>query len=265
MQKEETEFTRKKTYIHPSINGLLGIISFSTRIPVNRYVTIEEMAGTVILWPFVGLFIGLAGAIVAFVVKDIFLFTPLLSAVIIYSFILWFTGFNHLDGVLDMGDGLMAHGEAKRRLEIMRDSMVGTGGISAFFIVASLTIAALTSIPSQYLIFTVLLMESTSKLSMITSMLYGDDDSRGIGREIKFGMDYKVLIIDAVILSLLGYFLIGIPGIIGVLAAVATGFYISYVAQKNFGCVTGDIMGASNEIARLVTLLFIILSFNLLV
>jgi len=256
---------KNKTIIHPSINGILGIISFSTRIPVNRYITIEEMAGSVITWPFIGLAIGCVGAIVTFLLKDALHLTPILIATLIYCFLIWFTGFNHLDGVLDMGDGLMAHGDAQRRLEIMRDSMVGTGGIATFFIVASITIAALSSINSQHIIYVVLLMEMYSKLAMITTFLLGDDDSKGIGREIKIGMDYKVLLIDSVIVAIIGYVFLGIPGIIATIAAVCTGFAMSIMAQRNFGCVTGDIMGATNEIARVVSLIFIIISFNLII
>lgn len=262
---EQNDYTKKKTIIHPSINGILGLISFSTRIPIKRYVTIEEMAGSVITWPFIGLGIGCGGAIVTYLLKDVLSFTPLLIAALIYCFLIWFTGFNHLDGVLDMGDGLMAHGDAKRRLEIMRDSMVGTGGIATFFIIALLTVASLASIPSQHMIFSVLLMEMYAKLSMITTFLIGDDDSKGIGREIKIGMDYKVLLIDTIIVAIIGYFLLGLPAIIATIASICTGFAMSFIAQKNFGCVTGDIMGASNEIARLVSLIFLIISFNLLI
>lgn len=257
--------TRKKTIIHPSINGILGLISFSTRIPVNRYITIEEMAGSVITWPFVGLAIGCVAAIVTYLLMDVLHFTPLLVAALIYCFLIWLTGFNHLDGVLDMGDGLMAHGDAQRRLEIMRDSMVGTGGIATFFIVAILTISSLSSIPSNYIIFTVLLMEMYSKLAMITTFLIGDDDSKGIGKEIKIGMDYNVLIIDSVIAAIISYTLIGMPAIIATIASVFTGFAMSLVAQRNFGCVTGDIMGATNEIARAVSLIAIIISLNIFI
>lgn len=38
-----------------------------------------------------------------------FLFHPLLSAAITYAFTLWFTGFHHLDGLIDVGDAMMVH------------------------------------------------------------------------------------------------------------------------------------------------------------
>lgn len=252
----------KKAIIDPSINGILGLIAFSTRIPIKRYISIEEMVGTVILWPYIGLGIGIIGAIVAYILNIILGFSGLLTAALIYSFLIWFTGFNHVDGVLDMGDGLMAHGDPQKRLSIMRDSMVGTGGIATFFIVASLTIFSLASIPASYLVQSIILMELCAKLSMITSMVFGKSDIKGIGKEIKKGMDYKVLLITIIVSLIIGYILLNTIGIVAVLASVIAGMYLSSVADKSFGCVTGDILGSSNEIGRVICLLFIILCSN---
>lgn len=258
------EDEKRKTVVHPNINGILGIISFSSRVPVNRYVTIEEMASSVVTWPYVGLLIGVLGAVVAYISHYLLGLTTMLTAVLIYIFIIWFTGFNHVDGVMDMGDGLMVHGDAEKRLAVMRDSMVGTGGISTFFIVASLTLAALASIPSNYLIQSVILMEFAAKFSMITSMVIGRDDSKGIGRLIKSGINSKILFILLIINSVIGYFILGIPGICAIISSVVTGLWIAHKADKTFGCVTGDIMGASNEIARVISLIVLLISFNFL-
>ena len=67
MDIQDDDNNESKTIVHPTLNGLLGIISFSTRIPINRMVTIEEMASSVVIWPYVGLFIGVFGAILAYI------------------------------------------------------------------------------------------------------------------------------------------------------------------------------------------------------
>lgn len=252
----------RKTRVSPSINGLLGIISFSTRIPVNRYVTIEEMAGSVVLWPYLGMAIGVLGAILAYVITSILGLTTSITAALIYCFLIWFSGFNHVDGVMDLGDGLMVHGDAEKRLSVMRDSMVGTGGIATFFIVAILTLFSLAAIPLNILVPTVILMEFSAKFSMISSMVIGHDDSKGIGRLIKSGIDSKVLLVLTIINSIIAYLILGIPGAIAIIASVCTGLYLAHMADNKFGCVTGDLMGASNEIARVVSLLVILVVIN---
>lgn len=254
----------KKTYVHPNINGILGIISFSTRIPISRYVEIEDMASSVVVWPYVGLIIGILASIFAYISHFVLGLSTMLTAVLVYIFVIWFGGFNHLDGVMDMGDGLMVHGDSEKRLSVMRDSMVGTGAIATFFIVASLTLAALASVPVDILLQTVIIMEFASKFGMITSMVIGKDDTEGIGRLIKSGINSKILFILLIINSAIGYFILGIPGVCAMIASVATGLYLAHMADNIFGCVTGDIMGASNEIARVISIIVILIIFNLL-
>ena len=262
MDLNGNENIESKTIVHPTLNGLLGIISFSTRIPVNRMVTIEEMASSVVVWPYVGILIGIVGAILAYVSHFLLGLNTMLTSVIIYGFLIWFTGFNHVDGVMDMGDGLMVHGDSEKRLSVMRDSSVGTGGIATFFIVASLTLASLASIPSQFFVQSVILMEFASKFSLISSMVIGKDDTRGIGRLIKSGINLKILFVLLIINSVIGYLILGLPGVCAIVVAMCTGLYLAHIADNKFGCVTGDIMGASNEIARVTSLIILIMAFN---
>ncbi len=254
---------QRNAKVRPSIDGILGLISFSTIIPIKRYVTIKKMSSSVILWPYIGLVIGVIGGIIAYVLEYL-AFDQLLIAVLVYCFMLWFTGFNHIDGVMDMGDGLMAHGEQSKRLSIMRDSSVGTGGIATFFIVAVITIASLATIPEGYLVSSIILMELCAKLSMITSMVFGSNDKGGIGPEIRKGMDLKYLVVTIIICLIIATLIIGSAGVLVIFATVITGLYLSYVAEKSFGCVSGDILGASNEIAKAVALIFIILNLALI-
>ncbi|MBE6493218.1 MAG: adenosylcobinamide-GDP ribazoletransferase [Methanosphaera stadtmanae] len=256
---------RRKAKVRPSINGILGIISFSTRIPVKRYITIEEMSSSVIIWPYIGLCIGVIAAIIFYILTYVLNLPSYLTAALIYCFIIWFTGFNHIDGLLDMGDGLMAHGTPEKRLEIMRDSMVGTGAIATFFIVAILTILSLASIPVNYMIPSIILMELSSKVSMLTTMVFGRLDSKGIAVDMTKGIDYKVLLFTIIIALIISYFLLQEAGLFVIMAATICGLYLSNLADKSFNCVTGDIMGASNEIGRLIALLFIIINLNIIV
>ncbi len=42
------------------------------------------------------------------------------------------------------------------------------------------------------------------------------------------------------------------------IASVIVGWVMSKVAQRNFGCVNGDVLGATNEISKVVVLLAIL-------
>lgn len=256
---------QKHAKIKPSVDGFLGLIGFSTKIPIKRFTTLEDMAGNVFLWPYIGALIGVIGAVVAYILDITLKIPAFMSATLVYCFLIWFTGYNHIDGIMDMGDGLMVHGDCEKRLSVMRDSSVGTGGITTFFIIAAITIAALTSIPAGKIVAVVIMMEIAAKLAMITTMEFGSTDKKGIGREIKKGMDYKVLTVNLIIALIISYVLLRDIGVIAVFATVIGALYMSKVAQKNFGCVTGDILGASNEIGRLVFLVIVVLNLSLMI
>ena len=71
--------------------------------------------------------------------------SPLLSAALVYSLAIGLTGFHHLDGLVDFGDGLMAHGDPQRKIEIMRDKRIGTGGLALFLTVCLVKLHPLAS------------------------------------------------------------------------------------------------------------------------
>jgi adenosylcobinamide-GDP ribazoletransferase len=45
----------------------------------------------------------------------------------------------------------------------------------------------------------------------------------------------------------------------GLWASIAVGWFMSYLAEKNFGAVNGDVLGATNEISRPVVLIALLL------
>jgi len=97
-----------------SVKGFLGLVSFSTKLPLNIHTTIEEMARFTWLWPIIGGFIGILVGLLGYVTMDLITIPQLVAAAIIYSFAIWFTGFHHLDGLVDFGDAVMAHGDPEK-------------------------------------------------------------------------------------------------------------------------------------------------------
>ncbi|PKL72936.1 MAG: adenosylcobinamide-GDP ribazoletransferase, partial [Methanobacteriales archaeon HGW-Methanobacteriales-2] len=90
----------------PSVYGFLGLVSFSTILPLNIHSTIPEMAKFTFIWPIIGAFIGIITGGFGWLLTHQLHLSPLLSAALIYSLAISFTGFHHLDGLVDFGDGL---------------------------------------------------------------------------------------------------------------------------------------------------------------
>ncbi|MBQ9026958.1 MAG: adenosylcobinamide-GDP ribazoletransferase, partial [Methanobrevibacter sp.] len=128
------------------IKSLLGLLTFSTILPINVFTSIEYMTRLTWCWPFLHLIIGVLAAICGFVCGEFLHLNALFTSVLVYAFLMLITGYNHLDGVLDMADGVMVHGTPEKKISVVKDSSVGAGGIATLFLVASLTIAGIYNI-----------------------------------------------------------------------------------------------------------------------
>lgn len=238
------------------IRSLLGLLTFSTILPINVFTSIEYMTKLTWCWPFLHIFIGILAAICGYVSLDVLHLNSFFTAVIVYAFLMIITGYNHLDGVMDMADGVMVHGEPERKIMVMKDHSVGAGGVATLFLVASLTIAGIYNILDYHFIFGIVICEMCAKTSLLTTALLSKPLTPGIGsyfiKETTISNYLTSTAVIAVIAFLLGSFV----GLIGVLGAIVSGILIAFIAKRNFVLANGDVLGMSNEVGRLFTLLF---------
>lgn len=240
-----------------------GIITFSTILPIKIYPDIETIAKATWFWPIISGFVGLIGGIIAYILS-ILLVPPLISATIIYSFFIIFNGFHHLDGLIDFGDALMAHGSHEKKLAIMRDSKIGTGGISLFFIVGIISVASLNSIftwPVAIIFYSIIIAEISGKLGLVTCCISSKTNGIGMGSYFINSVTLRKYLLILTIVLAIGILFMGFTGVFGVLGGVLGGALTAYLGKKNIGIGTGDVLGASNEIGRLFSLLAIVISF----
>ena len=238
------------------IRSLLGLLTFSTILPINVFTSIEYMTKLTWCWPFIHLFIGILAAICGYVSLNLLHLNPFFTSVIVYAFLMIITGYNHLDGVMDMADGVMVHGEPERKIRIMKDSSVGAGGVATLFLVASLTIAGIYNILDYHFIFGIIICEMTAKTSLITTALLSKPLTPGIGSYFIKETNLSNYIASTVIVGVIAFLLGDLVGVIGVLGAIVSGIIISLIARRNFVLANGDVLGMSNEVGRLFSLLF---------
>ena len=227
MKEENNDdyFEKQKPSTLRSIGGLL---TFSTILPLNIYTTIDEMAKMTWFWPVINGIIGLMAAIIAFILAKFIHFDALLIAAIIYGFLLIISGFNHFDGLMDFGDGIMVHGSPEKKLSIMKDPMTGVGGISTGFIVGTITIAAYASLInyayaiSLNFLLLIIVAEISAKIGLTTCCISSQSSDEGIGRYFIEYMNLKNYVIGLIICFVISVALslgtgihIGLLGIIG--------------------------------------------------
>ena len=56
------------------------------------------------------------------------------------------TGLHHTDGLLDFGDGVMAHGTPEHKIDVMHDQLTGAGGLSLGILTMLITALAVGSL-----------------------------------------------------------------------------------------------------------------------
>lgn len=254
----------KKTRSPGGLTGILGLLSFSTILPLNIHTSIQEMAKFTWLWPIIGGLIGIVVGFLGFLLMDVIHLYQLVAAGLIYSFALWFTGFHHLDGLVDFGDGIMAHGDPQRRINIMRDQRIGTGGLAYFFMVAIITFASVASAPAALIFFILLVSEISAKMGIITCCTFSAPYVDGTGKYFIEAMTLKLLLLITIITLAMGYLALSTAGILGIVGGLIGGLIMALVARRKFVYTTGDILGASNEVSRMIALVVMIFSLQIL-
>ena len=238
------------------IKSILGLLTFSTIIPINVFTSIEYMTKLIWCWPLIHLFVGILAAICGFVCGQFLHLNTFFVAVIVYAFLMIITGYNHLDGVMDMADGVMVHGTPEKKISVVKDSSVGAGGIATLFLVASLTIAGIYNVLDYNFIMAIVICEMVAKSSLLTTALTSKPLIPGIGSYFITSTTPSYYFLSTIIVAAISFLLGGMVGLIGLLGAIIAGFLISQIAKRNFGVANGDVLGMSNEVGRLMALFF---------
>ena len=203
-------------------------------------------------YPFVGLVIG---AITWLAWKGAsFVFPAWVTGVV--TLIVWvvLTGGLHLDGLADCCDGLLASTSVERRLEIMKDPHVGAFGVIGLVLVLLLKAAALGSlIPASS--FGILLAASLARWCILPAALLPLARPSGMGADFAVGFRRSFLIWGALI-PLVLVILLGIRGVVSVIAGLGAAALVLWLAKSRIGGVTGDVFGMIVEIVETVVLYY---------
>lgn len=235
---------------------------FLTTIPVGITMEgIEKLMKHIYIFPVVGAAVGLLLAGTGYALSAVF--PPALISIILVIAIYYLTGFNHIDGLADFGDGVAAHGTREKKIAAMRDTAVGTGGI-VFCMIAILGLySSLVLIVEKkevlpYLLPSALIAAETgAKLTMVTVAAFGKRLHEGFGAMTVDNTKKSDLLLGIIFSGAVCYLVLGIPGIGALLFSQLAGLLVLNTANRHFGGVSGDIVGTSNEVGRLASLLFI--------
>tara|TARA_B100000686_G_scaffold304992_1_gene343052 strand:- start:96 stop:737 length:642 start_codon:yes stop_codon:yes gene_type:complete len=209
------------------------------------------------LFPIVGIVIGLVIGTLGYGLS--LYLEPLVVSLVVVASLAVMTGIHHTDGLADFADGLMTKGSKEKKRKAMKDLSVGSAGIFSIVIYAVGTIIALSLSSGMELFKIILLSEIMAKFSMV--LMAGLGNSAAIGSNSPFmdSMKDKKRLLVAGVITIIPFIIIGeMNGFIVFAVGIVITMFLVGLSTRSFGGITGDVMGASNEITRLSSLLIFV-------
>ncbi|GMA39420.1 adenosylcobinamide-GDP ribazoletransferase [Mobilicoccus caccae] len=174
----------------------------------------------------------------------------------------------HLDGLADLADGLSASYDRRTALAIMKTGDVGPSGATAIVLTLVLQIAATAALftqaaaqPAVLCLGVTAVIASRFVLAVACVRGVPAATPAGLGATVAGSVSRVALVVAGVVLVLVcasGHFFFGISRlsvIVIVAAGVLTAVAVVARAVSRLGGITGDVLGATVEIACATTLL----------
>lgn len=238
--------------------GLLAAVRFLTVLPAGSAAEAQPLAGAMMYFPLVGAGLGGVGAIVLLGADALGLGLPLaalagLGAVILLS------GALHEDGIADFADGLGAS-NPENRLKVMRDSRSGVFGVLALMFSVGLRVAALAALGSASTAAAALVAAGAVSRAPLPAIVRWSRPARtdglaaGAGRPTAAGVW-----IAAGSASGMAAIAIGVVDAVGAVVACAAGAaFVTVLARRRIGGITGDTLGAAQQAGEVAVLLALV-------
>jgi len=231
--------------------------AFLTRLPFKPTapVAMADLGPAARAFPLIGLLIGAVGGGALWLGAQINLH-PMACAIIGLAAAAWTSGALHEDGLADFADGLGARDRA-RRLEIMRDSRIGTFGVLALIFTVGLKATILAGFLGPGLSAVALLAAAAISRGAVPMLMHSLTAARsdGLGRDA--GRPGSATAGIAMGISLLIAFVCfnWQPAVLALLMAACAVVMVGWLAHRRLGGYTGDVLGAAQQAAEVAVLM----------
>jgi adenosylcobinamide-GDP ribazoletransferase len=262
-----------------TIKTFRDLLSFLTIIPVGGkedfiFTTAENMW----LFPLIGGFIGLlgaayffcAGAIVSFllglgnslIALPVGFLGTLIPAAMTIAFLSVITGLQHFDGLIDLGNAVGLRNLHDRKMKAHAWTVTYWGAILALT-VEFMALFGLFLVNPVFAFGAILIAEVAAKLGMVTIVWFGKPSHKGLGsifiakakKKLNAVAYVFAVLISFAVFALSGNLLFGAAAVGIVLISVPVAFLMEKVSNTVFGGVSGDMIGATNEVTRATVLI----------
>ena len=206
----------------------------------------------------VGFLLGLLTCVVPWIFGV--LLPPLALAALVVVALVVLTGGLHLDGLMDTCDGVFGRTNLDRKLEIMRDSRVGSFGVLGAVCVLLLKFALFASISVPLLILALLIIPAAARWGVILAVrIFPSARATGMGATFRQTVTIPRLLLAGFIALLVALIFGHLMGLFiwsgATIAAIVIGAWMTQL----LGGLTGDVYGATVEVTEVIALLLLVL------
>jgi len=238
------------------VDDLTINLVFYTRLPLPcRPIEGSDLARASWAAPIAGGIVGLSGA-ATYWLSWLGHLPPLPASALAVAATLAVTGCLHEDGLADVADGLGGTSR-ERKLEIMRDSRLGTYGASALMVSIVLRISALASLASPILVTIVVIVAHMAGRAAVPAFMRLVPPARTDGLSAAAGRTSQSSVLVAAALGIAAL-MVGLPlpgALVALVGATLTLFLLARLSIKHFGGQTGDVLGAVEQLVEIVVML----------
>lgn len=240
------------------VGEIFACLGFFTRLPIPAY-RLEPDGFARALWaaPLAGLAPALGAALILAIGGWLNL-PDLASAILAVTATLLLTGALHDDGLADVADGFGGGATRERKLEIMKDSRIGTYGVAALALSLMLRASLLAPLAGEDLttVLVILIAAHCASRALLPVMMCDLPNARAVGVSAGVG---QVRSETARLSLLIGVVLLLPLGLSAALfAALMLGLSyltIRRLAMRQIGGQTGDVLGALQQLDEIAVLI----------
>jgi adenosylcobinamide-GDP ribazoletransferase len=234
---------------------------FLTAVPLSRSIhdaKPEELAASMSWYPFVGCLLGaLLVTADSLLVK---VFPTQVTSVLLMLLLIGITRGLHQDGLADMVDGLAGGRTPQARLAIMRDAHIGAIGATGLFLALGLRYAGINTLPAGEHLALLMGMPVVGRWAMVVGAFHVTSarSEGGLAQPFLAYLSWWHVCLATLTAGIVLTLLLGPWPALGCLL-IGTGLVRLFTVwfHRMFGGVTGDLLGATNEVAEILFIVIV--------
>lgn len=236
----------------------INAVMLLTRLPISRWARgtdPRDLARCVWAFPLVGFVVNGIGGLVYWLAHRLGM-SPLLAAAWALAATVIMTGALHEDGLADVADGFGGGVTPASKMEIMRDSRLGTYGALAVLLAMIMRVGAFTALGRPAIVATSMILAGMLGRAAMILLLLVLKPARGDGLGAAMGRPGARRAVLGLGLGLAAAFFLVPPqtATLTVALGLAAALLFAKLAFSQIGGFTGDVLGAGEVIAECVVL-----------